>query len=71
MTQVTSVCKSVIFASFWLVCKCVTCQMKLKLYVRVAYVCNTMQVSLSHDILLHPRYFGPNLLNTVKQKLFT
>lgn len=22
-------------------------------------------------ILLHPRYFGPNLLNTVKQKLFT
>ncbi|PVD26001.1 hypothetical protein C0Q70_13669 [Pomacea canaliculata] len=28
-------------------------------------------VSLEHDILLHPRYFGPNLLNIVKQKLFT
>ncbi|NXH14153.1 RPB7 polymerase, partial [Bucco capensis] len=27
--------------------------------------------SLEHEILLHPRYFGPNLLNTVKQKLFT
>ena len=29
------------------------------------------QVSLEHEILLHPKYFGPNLLNTVKQKLFT
>uniref|UniRef100_A0A4W3GG72 DNA-directed RNA polymerase subunit n=1 Tax=Callorhinchus milii TaxID=7868 RepID=A0A4W3GG72_CALMI len=29
------------------------------------------QISLEHEILLHPRYFGPNLLNTVKQKLFT
>ena len=29
------------------------------------------QVSLEHEILLHPRYFGPNLLNIVKQKLFT
>ncbi len=29
------------------------------------------QISLEHDILLHPRYFGPNLLHTVKQKLFT
>uniref|UniRef100_A0A8C9AGB4 RNA polymerase II subunit G n=1 Tax=Prolemur simus TaxID=1328070 RepID=A0A8C9AGB4_PROSS len=28
-------------------------------------------ISLEHEILLHPRYFGPNLLNTVKQKLFT
>ena len=28
-------------------------------------------ISLEHDILLHPRYFGPNLLHTVKQKLFT
>eukprot|EP00795_Rhopilema_esculentum_P003216 gene3216-1533_t len=28
-------------------------------------------ISLEHDILLHPRYFGPNLLQTVKQKLFT
>uniref|UniRef100_A0A8W8HZI9 DNA-directed RNA polymerase II subunit RPB7 n=1 Tax=Magallana gigas TaxID=29159 RepID=A0A8W8HZI9_MAGGI len=28
-------------------------------------------VSLEHEILLHPRYFGPNLLNIVKQKLFT
>lgn len=30
-----------------------------------------LQISLEHEILLHPRYFGPNLLNTVKQKLFT
>ena len=30
-----------------------------------------LQVSLEHEILLHPRYFGPNLLNVVKQKLFT
>lgn len=29
------------------------------------------EISLEHEILLHPRYFGPNLLNTVKQKLFT
>ena len=29
------------------------------------------QVSLEHEILLHPRYFGPSLLNIVKQKLFT
>ena len=29
------------------------------------------QISLEHEILLHPRYFGPNLLQTVKQKLFT
>ncbi|NXI44286.1 RPB7 polymerase, partial [Galbula dea] len=28
-------------------------------------------ISLAHEILLHPRYFGPNLLTTVKQKLFT
>ena len=28
------------------------------------------QVSLDHEVLLHPRYFGPNLLNVVKQKLF-
>lgn len=29
------------------------------------------QISLEHEILLHPRYFGPQLLETVKQKLFT
>ena len=28
-------------------------------------------VALEHEILLHPRYFGPNLLETVKKKLFT
>jgi len=28
-------------------------------------------MSLEHEIMLHPRYFGPNLLSTVKQKLFT
>lgn len=27
-------------------------------------------ISLKHDILLHPRYFGPNLIETVRQKLF-
>ena len=30
-----------------------------------------LQVSLEHEILLHPRYFGPNLINVVRQKLFT
>ena len=28
-------------------------------------------ISLEHEILLHPRYFGPQLLETVKQKLFS
>ncbi|XP_062510507.1 DNA-directed RNA polymerase II subunit RPB7 [Corticium candelabrum] len=27
-------------------------------------------VQLEHEIVLHPRYFGPNLLDTVKRKLF-
>lgn len=35
----------------------------------IAIVSN-IQISLEHEILLHPRYFGPNLLQTVKQKLF-
>lgn len=29
------------------------------------------QISLEHEVLLHPRYFGPQLLETVKQKLYT
>ncbi|XP_074111919.1 DNA-directed RNA polymerase II subunit RPB7 [Cotesia typhae] len=28
-------------------------------------------ISLEQEILLHPRYFGPQLLDTVKQKLYT
>ncbi|XP_043476734.1 DNA-directed RNA polymerase II subunit RPB7 [Leptopilina heterotoma] len=28
-------------------------------------------IPMDHDILLHPRYFGPHLLDTVKQKLYT
>lgn len=32
---------------------------------------NLLQISLEHEILLHPRYFGPQLLDTVKQKLYT
>ena len=28
-------------------------------------------ISLEHEVLLHPRYFGPQLIETVKQKLFT
>lgn len=28
-------------------------------------------ISLEHDIMLHPRYFGPQLMDTVKQKLFS
>ena len=28
-------------------------------------------ISLDHQIMLHPRYFGPQLMDTVKQKLFT
>lgn len=30
-----------------------------------------IQISLEHEILLHPRYFGPQLIETVKQKLYT
>nr|CAD7594566.1 unnamed protein product [Timema genevievae] len=30
-----------------------------------------VNISLEHEILLHPRYFGPQLLETVKQKLYT
>ena len=26
-------------------------------------------ISLEHEIMLHPRYFGPQLMDTVKQKL--
>ncbi|CAN7976696.1 unnamed protein product, partial [Ixodes persulcatus] len=29
-----------------------------------------LQISLDHEILLHPRYFGPQLEETVKQKLY-
>ena len=32
---------------------------------------NFRQIALEHEILLHPRYFGPQLMETVKQKLFT
>lgn len=28
-------------------------------------------MQLEHEILLHPKYFGPNLIETVKAKLFT
>ncbi len=28
-------------------------------------------ISMEHEISLHPKYFGPQLLETVKQKLFT
>merc|ERR1712012_1010296 len=28
-------------------------------------------ISLDHEIMLHPRYFGPALMDTVKQKLFS
>ena len=27
-------------------------------------------IQLDHEVLLHPRYFGPQLMETVKQKLF-
>lgn len=29
------------------------------------------QISLEHEILLHPKYFGAQLMETVKQKLYT
>lgn len=29
------------------------------------------QISLEHEILLHPKYFGPQLMETVRQKLYT
>ncbi|KAK2710583.1 hypothetical protein QYM36_011937 [Artemia franciscana] len=28
-------------------------------------------LSLSHDIILHPRYFGPQLIDTVKRRLYS
>lgn len=28
-------------------------------------------ISLEHEIMLHPKYFGPQLMDTVKQKLFS
>merc|ERR1711876_4346 len=28
-------------------------------------------IPLDHEIMLHPRYFGPQLMDTVKQKLFS
>ena len=28
-------------------------------------------IPLEHEIMLHPRYFGPQLMDTVKQKLFS
>lgn len=28
-------------------------------------------IQLEHEVLLHPRYFGPQLMETVKQKLFS
>ncbi|VDD76545.1 unnamed protein product [Mesocestoides corti] len=28
-------------------------------------------IRLEHEILLHPKYFGPNLIETVKAKLFS
>lgn len=34
-------------------------------------ILTVFQISLEHEILLHPRYFGPQLLETVKQKLYT
>ncbi|EFN70218.1 DNA-directed RNA polymerase II subunit RPB7 [Camponotus floridanus] len=36
-----------------------------------AYKRTDYMISLEHEILLHPRYFGPQLLDTVKQKLYT
>ena len=32
---------------------------------------NFKQVHLEHEIQLHPKYFGPRLMDTVKQKLFS
>ena len=28
-------------------------------------------IALDHEVQLHPRYFGPQLMDTVKQKLFS
>ena len=35
------------------------------------YITMFYHISLDHEIMLHPRYFGPQLMDTVKQKLFT
>lgn len=41
-------------------------------YILLLLFCKQMfQISLEHEILLHPRYFGPQLLDIVKQKLYT
>lgn len=37
----------------------------------ISFQNNAAQISLEHEILLHPKYFGPQLMETVKQKLYT
>lgn len=37
----------------------------------IILLCFNSQISLEHEILLHPKYFGPQLMETVKQKLYT
>lgn len=41
------------------------------IYLFISEFFGFFQISLEHEILLHPRYFGPQLLETVKQKLYT
>lgn len=43
--------------------------LKILLILINSFFNKIVKISLKHDILLHPRYFGPNLLDTVKQKL--
>lgn len=40
------------------------------LLIKVLFFELFIQIALEHDVLLHPRYFGPQLLDTVKQKLY-
>lgn len=53
------------YTNFWVVfIECNTSNLKACLFFE-------LQISLEHEILLHPRYFGPQLMDTVRQMLFT
>lgn len=44
---------------------------KLVLKINIYLAEMFYHLSLEHEIQLHPKYFGQNLMETVKQKLFS
>lgn len=45
-----------------------TCNIEFRYYFTSIFL---LQISLEHEVLLHPQYFGPQLLEKVKTKLYT